>query len=88
MKHQKAEKPHYENITMPKNTGIGLYIGVFSFMLGFAVVWYMWWLALASVIGIVGCLLVRLNDRHTDTYVSVEEIERIETESRKACQIQ
>jgi len=85
MKHSKThkEKPKYEDIHMPKNTGQGFNIGVLSFFFGFAVIWYIWWLALLSIIGIFACLFYRLFDRHTETYVSVEEVERIEAQRGK-----
>lgn len=78
LKHRKAEKPHYQDIHMPKNTSLGIYVGALSFFFGFAVVWYMWWLAIVTTLGMVACFIARLCDRHTDTYVSIEEIERIE----------
>lgn len=81
--HKKWEQPAYEDIHMPKNTSLGLYIGVLSFCFGFAVIWYIWWLALLSAIGMVVCVLIRLCDRHTETYVSIEEVKRIETETRR-----
>ncbi len=39
---------------MPANTGAGFVLAVLSTAFGFAMVWYMWWLAIASFIGIVG----------------------------------
>lgn len=35
------------DIAMPKNTGAGAFIGALSFFFGFAVVWTIWWLAVA-----------------------------------------
>ena len=77
-----SKKPVYEAIHMPKNTPLGLYIGVFSFFFGFAAVWYIVWLAVVSAVGVVACLIVRLMDRHTETFITPEEIERIEKECR------
>lgn len=77
-------KPRYEQIHMPKNTSIGVYIGAFSFLFGFAAVWQILWLAIIGFIGIMGSLIARLSDRSTDTYVAVEEIEKIEEERGRA----
>ncbi len=39
---------------LPSNTGAGFILAVLSAAFGFAMIWYMWWLAIASFIGIVG----------------------------------
>jgi cytochrome o ubiquinol oxidase subunit 1 len=80
MKHKRGAhvKPHYEKIHMPKNTGIGIYISALSFLLGFGLIWYMYWLAIIGAVGIFVCLIVRLYQKDTDYYVSVKEIEKIE----------
>ena len=36
----------YENIELPRNTGMGIYISAFAFAFGFAIVWHILWLAL------------------------------------------
>jgi cytochrome o ubiquinol oxidase subunit 1 len=76
-KHHK--KPKYEAIHMPKNTAIGLYIGVLSFLFGFAMTWYMFWLAILSLIGIVVCMVVRLSDEEPEYTISAEEMEKMES---------
>ncbi len=75
---KREEKPHYEPIHMPKNSALGIYIGAFSFLFGFAVIWQILRLSIVGLIGIIACLMLRLADRSTDSYVTVEEIERIE----------
>ncbi len=73
-----APKKHYQGIHMPTNTAAGFWIGTLSFILGFALVWYMFWLAALSALAIVGCSIARLFERHTDYTVPVEEIQKIE----------
>ncbi len=79
-KHHNGPQPSgsYEPIHMPANTPIGFYIGSLSFLLGFAMVWYMFWLAVVCIVGILGCLIYRFFDTHVDYMVPVEEIEKIE----------
>ena len=36
---------------MPKNTAKGFIIGVLAFLFGFAMIWYIWWLAVLSALG-------------------------------------
>ncbi len=71
-------QPHYEEIHMPKNTGAGFYIGALSFLFGFGMVWHMWWLVIASGIGMLVALIAHLYDQHTEYYVTVDEIKKIE----------
>ena len=65
-------------IHMPKNTSAGVFIGLFSFILGFASIWYIWWLAAIGLIGIVATMILRSADRDVDYYVPVSEIEHNE----------
>ena len=68
----------YHDIHMPKNTGKGFIIGVLSFVFGFAMVWYIWWLAVLSALGMIFTLIVRASDDHTEYIVPAAEVERIE----------
>lgn len=74
------ENKPYEAIHMPKNTGIGVLIGLFGFFLGFGLIWYIWWLVIASGIGIFACIVARSFDQDIDYWVSAEEVERVEKE--------
>ena len=79
---QQPKKEPYEDIHMPKNTPCGVYIGAFSFVLGFAMVWWMFWLAAICFIGIIASLIVRFYTKETDYYVKAEEVKQVE--ERKA----
>lgn len=79
MKHSpKVQKKHYEKIHMPSHTAYGFYIGALSFIFGFAVVWYMFWLSAITALGLLACIVLRLYEKKTDYYVTVEEIKKIE----------
>ncbi|WP_338619584.1 cytochrome o ubiquinol oxidase subunit I [Paludibacterium sp. THUN1379] len=68
----------YEPIHMPKNTAVGVAIGGFTTLLGFALIWHIWWLAVLGLVGIVGSMLTRAFDDDLDYYVQPAEIEAIE----------
>jgi cytochrome o ubiquinol oxidase subunit 1 len=74
----------YEDIHMPKNTPMGFYIGIFSFLFGFGLIWYMFWLAAASAIGMLACVVAHLYQKHPDYHLSAEEVERIESRKQNA----
>ncbi|MBV6864285.1 cytochrome o ubiquinol oxidase subunit I [Xanthomonas euvesicatoria] len=68
----------YEAIHMPRNTGAGVYIGAFSVLLGFALIWHIWWLAIIGLVGMIGSFIARTFDDDIDYWVPADEVERIE----------
>lgn len=78
MKHNKQVKRPYEDIEMPRSTGTGIYIASFAFILGFAMVWHIFWLAALSCIGIIVFILVRTFDGNTEYVVKAQEVEKVE----------
>ncbi|QLE79457.1 cytochrome o ubiquinol oxidase subunit I [Francisella sp. Scap27] len=77
-----AEKT-YEDVHMPKNTSVGLIIGIFSFVFGFAMVWHIWWLAAVGVVGMIGTVLRRSFDYSIDYYVKAKEVKEVESKYTK-----
>jgi cytochrome o ubiquinol oxidase subunit 1 len=75
---ERQARDHYEDIHMPRNTGAGFIIAVFSGFFGFAMIWHIWWLAIAGVIGMVVTLIVRTCNDNIDYYVPGEEVASIE----------
>jgi cytochrome o ubiquinol oxidase subunit 1 len=71
---------HYEDIHMPRNTGDGVFIGgIFGTIMGFALIWHIWWLAIIGFLGMIGTFIRRSYNRNTDYYVPAKEVEAIET---------
>lgn len=69
----------YEDIAMPVNTPLGIYIGAASFIFGFSMIWYMFWLAALSFLAILGLAIYRLwipDEHHIITAGEVEKIEK------------
>ncbi|MCH4092260.1 cytochrome o ubiquinol oxidase subunit I [Acetobacter sp.] len=74
----------YQPIHMPKNTAAGFLVGAFSFVLGFAAIWYIWWLAVIALVGVFATVIARSANQDVDYYIPAEEVARIENEhSRK-----
>jgi cytochrome o ubiquinol oxidase subunit 1 len=76
---QTAATPVYEDFHMPKNTPMGMYISGFVFLIGFAFVWHINWLAVAGLIGSIVCLVIRAFDDETEYVLTAAEVEKIET---------
>jgi cytochrome o ubiquinol oxidase subunit 1 len=70
----------YHDIRMPKNTSKGLMTGAFTFLFGFAMVWYIWWLAILGALGILFVVIARASDDDTEYILPAAEVERIENQ--------
>lgn len=83
-KHPKTEEEHpqYMEIPMPKRSPMGMYIGVTSLIFGFAIIWWIWWLAALSLLGIIFFAAIRLSDDHVEFFVAPEKIEKIENDKK------
>lgn len=68
----------YEEIELPKNTGMGIYVSAFGFLAGFGLVWEIYWLILIGVAGVAGCLIVRSLDRETEYTLSAEKVKELD----------
>lgn len=71
---QPTTKPHYDDIHMPKNTGVGFIIAMFSFIFGFAIIWHITWLAVAGMISMIATFIVRTFNMDTDYYLKAADI--------------
>ncbi|MCQ8277220.1 cytochrome o ubiquinol oxidase subunit I [Acetobacteraceae bacterium KSS8] len=76
--HEARETPVYSDIHMPRNTPAGLFMAVAAGMLGFALIWHMWWLAVISLVAVPVIFIVRSCNDDIDYYVPAAEVARIE----------
>ncbi len=76
---QTTVSPQYTDIHMPRNTGIGFIIAMFSFIFGFAIIWHILWLAAFGVIGMIATFIARSFNLHTDYYLKAADITAWET---------
>jgi cytochrome o ubiquinol oxidase subunit 1 len=70
--------PRYEDIEMPKNCWHGFVLGVLAFLFGFAMIWHIWWLALATFFGLAAVVVARGSDDDTTMVIPAAEVARIE----------
>lgn len=71
-------KSRYEDIHMPRNTGAGFIMAGFIFVIGFAMIWHIWWLAIAGGIGTLATVIARSFNYDTDYYLEAGEVEKTE----------
>jgi cytochrome o ubiquinol oxidase subunit 1 len=70
----------YKEIHMPKNTGAGVIISLFSLVMGFALIWYIWWLAILGAVGVAVTWIAHTFNNDVDYYVPVDVVEKTETQ--------
>ncbi|TIV22383.1 MAG: cytochrome o ubiquinol oxidase subunit I, partial [Mesorhizobium sp.] len=68
---------------MPKNTGTGVVLAVFSMALGFGLIWYMWWLAALSFVCLIATAIGHTFNYHRDFDIPAAEVAQTE-EARTA----
>jgi cytochrome o ubiquinol oxidase subunit 1 len=71
-------KQKYEDIEMPRNTAMGIYIAMLIFLVGFAMVWHIYWLAAAGIAGAIICVIIRTFDENTEYTLSASDVAKIE----------
>ncbi len=68
----------FRPIHMPRNTGAGVIISALALVLGFAMIWYIWWLAALSFVALLVYSIAHTFNYDRDYYVPAEEVARIE----------
>ncbi|WP_164780513.1 cytochrome o ubiquinol oxidase subunit I [Mesorhizobium sp. M7A.F.Ca.US.011.01.1.1] len=75
----------YEPIEMPRNSPTGFVTAFFSTLIGFALIWHIWWLAMVGFIGAYATFVVFAWRDHGEYEIPAEEVARID-DDRKAAQ--
>jgi cytochrome o ubiquinol oxidase subunit 1 len=70
----------FRPIHMPSNTGTGVALAALSTIFGFAMVWYIWWLAALSFIALVAGAILHTFNYRRDFDVPLAEVVRTEGE--------
>ena len=68
----------YRPIHMPKGTGAGIILAGLSLVFGFAMVWYMWWLAALSFVAILVTAIAHTFNYKRDFYIPADVVARTE----------
>ncbi|MDQ8726675.1 cytochrome o ubiquinol oxidase subunit I [Bradyrhizobium sp. LHD-71] len=76
--------PRYHDIHIPRNTDTGVAVGAFAFLLGFAVVWQIWWLVIAAAVALWAVIIARSFEDDTEYRLPADEVQEIERQHRQA----
>ena len=68
----------FEDLHMPKNTGAGFIISMIGLVLGFALIWHIWWLAIVSFAGLILATIIHTFNYNRDYYIPATEVQATE----------
>jgi cytochrome o ubiquinol oxidase subunit 1 len=82
MKSNNAVRPvsGFRDIHMPRNTGAGIMLAGLSMVFGLAMIWYIWWLAALSLLGLVAVAIGHTFNYDRDYYIPADEVTAAEDE--------
>jgi cytochrome o ubiquinol oxidase subunit 1 len=81
---QLGPEPKYRPIELPMNSGVGVYTALFASVFGFAMVWYIWWLAgFALAAAFAGFVVFAWRDVH-EFEVPAADVARVDRARRAA----
>jgi cytochrome o ubiquinol oxidase subunit 1 len=79
---QLAQAPDYCAIEMPRNSPTGVVCAFFATIVGFALIWHIWWLAIVGLVGAYATFVVFAWRDIADEEIPAEEVARIVGENR------
>ncbi|MAU98229.1 MAG: cytochrome o ubiquinol oxidase subunit I [Fulvimarina sp.] len=76
MKKRGFERPMqgFKAIHMPKNTGAGVVIAALATLCGFALIWYIWWLAIVGFVAMIAATIWHTFNYDRDYYIPAQEV--------------
>ncbi|HEX7259877.1 MAG TPA: cytochrome o ubiquinol oxidase subunit I [Candidatus Saccharimonadia bacterium] len=77
-------KPVYHDIAVPRNTAMGMYIAGATFVIGFALIWHIWWLAALGLASMLLLIVVRLSAENTERIITTDELAALEAGADKS----
>ncbi|WP_306222447.1 cytochrome o ubiquinol oxidase subunit I [Bosea beijingensis] len=68
----------FRPIHMPRNTGAGVIIAGLATVCGFALIWYIWWLAALTFVGVVATAIAHSFNYDRDFHIPADDVVREE----------
>jgi cytochrome o ubiquinol oxidase subunit 1 len=76
--------PSYEAIEVPRNSPTGFVCAFFATVMGFALIWHIWWMAIAGLIGAWATFVVFAWRDRAEEEIPAAEVARIDQANRQA----
>jgi len=76
------ERPEYQAIEIPRNSPTGFVCAFFATMMGFAMIWHIWWMVAAGAIGAFATFIAFAWRDHDEDIIPAAEVARIDGSNR------
>jgi cytochrome o ubiquinol oxidase subunit 1 len=76
------EEPKYEAIEIPRNSPTGFVCAFFATIMGFALIWHIWWMVVAGAIGAFATFVAFAWRDHDEDIIPADEVARIDGSNR------
>jgi cytochrome o ubiquinol oxidase subunit 1 len=81
-----ATEPQYKPVEMPRNSPTGFVCAFFATIIGFALIWHIWWLMIVGLIGAYVTFVVFAWRDVPEYVISADEVARLDRPNREARQ--
>ncbi|MBN9082799.1 MAG: cytochrome o ubiquinol oxidase subunit I [Rhizobiales bacterium] len=82
--HRLTDLPAYTAIELPRNSPTGFVASFFAVVTGFALIWHIWWMVLAGLLGAFAVFVVFAWRDRSEYELPAEEVARSDHERRQA----
>jgi len=79
-----SERPDYVDIEMPRNSPTGIVTAFFASLMGFALIWHIWWLVGLGFLGAWATFVIFAWRDEAEYEIHADEVERRDRERREA----
>jgi cytochrome o ubiquinol oxidase subunit 1 len=79
-----SDEPDYEEIEMPRNSPTGFICAFFATIMGFALIWHIWWMVGVAAFGAFATFVVFAWRDRVEYTIPAEEVARIDRANRRA----
>jgi len=79
-----GDEPAYEDIELPRNSATGFICAFFATIMGFALIWHIWWMVIAAFIGAFATFVAFSWRDRTEEIIPAAEVARLDRANRSA----
>jgi cytochrome o ubiquinol oxidase subunit 1 len=76
------EKPDYQDIEMPRNSPTGFVCAFFATIMGFALIWHIWWMVIVGAFGAFATFVAFAWRDHDEYLIPAADVARIDQDNR------
>ena len=76
--------PNYRDIHLPRNSATGIVCAFFATLMGFALIWHIWWLVGLALVGAFATFVVFAWRDEAEQVMAADKVARIDRENRGA----